>query len=173
MVTAEGRWRFGNPNVGYGGSNRWLRMSRTPANKILIALSASVLSIGLDVSLGMAQAVKPQISELPDSSIPRGCGYSLDDWKGTTLAWAPYQYEGNTQPNNLLMSIDGEVRELPINSRSENHISAYDGRYYVDIRTPRWKRVGSELSQARATLLLRNTKAYIEANIVVRASQGC
>lgn len=89
------------------------------------------------------------------------------------LAWAPYQYEGNTQPNNLLMSIDEVVRELPINSRSENHISAYDGRYYVDIRTPSWKRVGSELSQARATLLLRNTRAYIETNIVVRASQGC
>lgn len=102
-----------------------------------------------------------------------GCSYSLDDWKGNTLAWAPYQYGGNTQPNNLLMSIDGVVRELPINSRSENHISAFDGRYYVDIRTPSWKRVGIELSQARATLLLRNTRAYIETNIAVRASQGC
>jgi hypothetical protein len=148
-------------------------MPRTTAIRILIALSTSVLSIGLDVSLGIAQAVKPQLSELPDSSIPRGCGYSLDDWKGTTLAWAPYQYEGNTQPNNLLIFIDGEVRALPINSRSESHISAYDGRYYVDIRTPSWRRVGSELSQARATLLLRNTKAYIETNIVARASQGC
>lgn len=152
---------------------RWHRMPRTIAIRILIALGTSVLSIGLDVSLGIAQAVKPQLSELPDSSIPRGCGYSLDDWKGSTLAWAPYQYEGNTQANNLVMSIDGEVRQIPINSRSENHISAYDGRYYVDIRTPSWRRVGSELSQARATLLLRNTKAYIETNIAARASQGC
>lgn len=148
-------------------------MPRTAASIMLIALSTSALSIGLNAGLGMAQAVKPQISEVPDSSIPRGCGYSLDDWKGTTLAWAPYQYEGNTQAKNLLMYIDGEPREVPINSRDENHISAYDGRYYVDIRTPRWKQVGSELSQARATLLLRNTKAYIESSIVVRASQGC
>ena len=148
-------------------------MPRTTAFRILIALSTFVPSIGLDVSLGVAQAVKPQLSELPDSSIPRGCGYSLDDWKGTTFAWAPYQYEGNTQPNNLLIFIDGQVRALPINSRSESHISAYDGRYYVDIQTSSWRRVGSELSQARATLLLRNTKAYIETNITVRASQGC
>jgi ABC-type uncharacterized transport system substrate-binding protein len=102
-----------------------------------------------------------------------GCSYSLDDWKGNMLAWAPYQYEGNTQANNLRMSIDGEVRELPINSRSDYHISAYDGRYYVDIRIPSWKRVGSELSQARATLLVRNTRTYTETNILVRASQGC
>jgi hypothetical protein len=40
-----------------------------------------------------------------------GCSYSLDDWKGNMLGWAPYQYEGNTQANNLLMSIDGEVQE--------------------------------------------------------------
>lgn len=141
--------------------------------QILIILSASALSIGLRAGLVVAQAVKPQISELPDSSIPRGCGYSLDNWYGATLAWAPYQYEGNSQSNRLLMLIDGAVREIPINSRDESHISAYDGRYYVDIRTPEWKQVGSELSQARATLLLRNTKAYIETNIIVRASQGC
>ena len=65
------------------------------------------------------------------------------------------------------------VREIPISSRGENHISAYDGRCYVDIRTPSWKRVGSELSQARATLLLRNTSAYIQTSIIARASQGC
>jgi hypothetical protein len=148
-------------------------MPRIPANQMLIFLSTYVLVASLNVGLGVTQAVKPQISELTNSSVPRGCGYSLDDWKGTTLAWAPLQYEGNTQANNLLMSIDGEVRELPINSRSENYISAYDGRYYVDIRTPIWKRVGIELSQARATLLLRNTKAYIETKIIARASQGC
>lgn len=140
---------------------------------MLITLSTFLLVSSLNANLGLSQAVKPQISELLDSSIPRGCGYSLDDWKGTTLAWAPYPYEGNTQANNLLISIDGEVRELPINSRSENHISAFDGRYYLDIRTPIWKRVASELSHARATLLLRNTKAFVETKIVVRASKGC
>ena len=140
---------------------------------MLITLSTFLLVSSLNANLGLSQAVKPQISELLDSSIPRGCGYLLDDWKGTTLAWAPYPYEGNTQANNLLISIDGEVRELPINSRSENHISAFDGRYYLDIRTPIWKRVASELSHARATLLLRNTKAFVETKIVVRASKGC
>ena len=144
---------------------------KTGWTSILFLLIA--LSTVTKTAVGQAQAIKPQISALPDSSLPMGCSYSLDDWKGNMLGWAPYQYEGNTQANNLLMSIDGEVRELPISSRSENHISAYDGRYYVDIRTPSWKRVGSELSQARATLLLRNTRAYIETNILVRASQGC
>jgi hypothetical protein len=148
-------------------------MPSTTAIKMLVVLSAASLSLGLNVSSVRSQAVKPQISELPDALIPRGCSYSLDDWKGTALAWAPYQYEGSTQANNLLMFIDGEVRELPISSRGENHISAYDGRYYVDIRTPSWKRVGSELSQARATLLLRNTNAYIQTVIIARASQGC
>jgi hypothetical protein len=131
------------------------------------------LSTGTTTAVSQAQALKPKLSALPDSLLPMGCSYSLDDWKGNMLAWAPYQYEGNTQANNLRMSIDGEVRELPINSRSDYHISAYDGRYYVDIRIPSWKRVGSELSQARATLLVRNTRTYTETNILVRASQGC
>ena len=150
-----------------------LRMSRTPASNVFISLGATLLYVGFNVGFGIAQAVKPQVSELPASSIPRGCSYSLDNWKGAMLAWAPYQYEGNSQANTLLMSIDGEVRDIPIISRDQNHISAYDGMYYVDIRTPRWKQVGAELSQARAILLLRNTKAYVEINIVVRASQGC
>jgi hypothetical protein len=140
---------------------------------MVFAISATIFSIGFSSGLGVAQAVKPYISELPDSSIPRGCGYSLDDWKGTTVGWAPYQYESNTQANYLFMTIDGKVRELPINSRDENHILAYDGRYYLHIQTPKWKRVGIELSQARANLLLRNTKAYVETSIVVRASKGC
>jgi hypothetical protein len=148
-------------------------MPSTKTIKMLVVLSAAILSLGLNVSSVRSQAVKPQISELPDALIPRGCSYSLDDWKGATLAWAPYQYESSAQANNLLMFIDGEVREIPISSRGENHISAYDGRYYVDIRTPSWKRVGSELSQARATLLLRNTSAYIQTSIIARASQGC
>lgn len=148
-------------------------MLKTSASRTLRLLFSTALIAVCEASVSQAQTIKPQISALPDSSLPMGCSYSLDDWKGNMLAWAQYQYEGNTQPNNLLMSIDGVVRELPINSRSENHISAYDGRYYVDIRTPSWKRVGSELSQARATLLLRYTRAYIETNIVVRASQGC
>jgi hypothetical protein len=85
-------------------------MSRTTLTKMLLALSAIVFSFGLNGRSGMAQAVKPQISELPDSSIPRGCSYSLDDWKGTTLAWAPCQYQGNTYANNLLLFVDGELR---------------------------------------------------------------
>jgi len=139
----------------------------------MVNVLATVLIVGSEASGCQAQAIKPQISALPVSSLPMGCSYSLDDWKENTLAWAAYQYEANTQPSNLLMSIDGVVRELPINSRSDDHITAFDGRYYVDIRTPNWKRVGSELSQSRATLLLRNTRAYIETIIVVRASQGC
>ena len=141
--------------------------------KIRVVLSAAVLSLGLSTSSGRSQAVKPQISEFLDALISIGCRYSLDDWKGTTLAWAPCQYEGKTQVNNLLIFIDGEDREFPIGSRGVNHISTYDGRCYVYIRTPSWKRVGSELSQARATLLLRNTSAYIQTFIIARASQGC
>jgi hypothetical protein len=141
--------------------------------QLLIFSIAILVFASLNAGQGLVQAVKPQISELPGSSMPRGCSYSLDDWKGVTLALAPYQYEGNPHANNLLMVIDGEIREVPINSRDESHISAYDGRYYVDIRTPRWKRVGSELSQAKATLLLKDTKAFIETKIIARASQGC
>ena len=148
-------------------------MLRISSVRALLTFALIALSAGTKPAVSQAQAIKPQISSLPDFALPRGCSYSLDDWRGNTLAWAPYQYEGNTQANNLVMSIDGDVRELPINSRSENHISAYDGTYYVDIRTPSWNRVGGELSQARATLLLRNTRAYVESNVVVRASQGC
>jgi hypothetical protein len=148
-------------------------MSISSTKQLFISSIAILGFASLNAGQGLVQAVKPQISELPGSSMPRGCGYSLDDWKGVTLVWAPYQYEGNSQAINLLMVIDGEIRELPINSRDESRISAYDGRYYVDIRTPKWKRVDSELSQAKATLLVRDTKAFIETKIIARASQGC
>ena len=148
-------------------------MPISSTKQLLISFFAILVFASLDAGQGLVQAVKPQISELHGSSIPRGCGYSLDDWKGVTLVWAPYQYKGNPQANNLLMVIDGEIREVPINSRDENHISAYDGRYYVDIRTPKWKRVDSELLQTKATVLLRDTKASVDTKIIARASQGC
>jgi hypothetical protein len=72
-----------------------------------------------------------------------------------------------------LIAVDGAVRRLPINSRSKDHISAADGTYYIDIRTPAWSQVGMELSQARATLTLRNTRTYTETHLIVRASEGC
>ena len=120
-----------------------------------------------------AQAIKPQLSELPSFSVPMGCGYSLDDWRGTVIGWAPIGQPENTDENKLLLSIDGEVRAIAINSRSEDHISAYDGRYYIEIQTPNWRQTGSELSDAKATIKIRNTSAFTETNLIVRASQGC
>ncbi len=140
---------------------------------ILLVLSAAALSTCFLMDDAAAKAVKPQISTLPEASIPRGCGYSLDDWKRPTLAWAPYPYASNAQTKGLLMAIDGAVREIPISSRNEQHITAHDSRYDVDIRTPQWKRVDTELFQARATLLLRDTTAHTATNIIVRAAQGC
>jgi hypothetical protein len=121
-----------------------------------------------------SQAVKPQISALPDSVMPLGCSYTVDDWRGTLLLWAPYSaFHHSSEKPELLIAVDGAVQRLPINSRSMDHISASDGTYYVDIRTPAWNRVGMELSQARATLTLRNTRAYTETRLIVRASEGC
>ncbi|MFN4867045.1 MAG: hypothetical protein ACK5GZ_12100 [Cyanobium sp.] len=114
------------------------------------------------------------MSALPDSALPRGCSYTLDDWRGTQLLWAPYTaFHNSSEQPELLIAVDGAVRRLAINSRSKDHISAYDGTYYVDIRTPAWSRVDLELSQARATLTLRNTRAYSESRLILRASEGC
>ncbi|MEA5444187.1 hypothetical protein [Cyanobium gracile] len=148
-------------------------MAMIPTTAILLVLSTTVLSMGSLVGIAAANAVKPQISTLPEASIPRGCGYSLDDWRRSTLAWAPYPYASKPQAKGLLMAIDGVVREIPISSRDERHITAHDGRYEVDIWTPQWKRVDTELFQARATLLLRDTTAHTATNIIVRAAQGC
>jgi hypothetical protein len=149
-------------------------MAIIPTTAILLALSATALSTGFLMGAAAAKAVKPQISMLPEDSIPRGCGYSLDDWRRSTLAWAPYPYASDPKAKGLLiMMIDGAIREMPLSSRNESHITAHDSRYDVDIRTPQWKRVDTELFQARATLLLRDTKAHTATNIIVRASQGC
>ncbi len=149
------------------------RLAIIPTTAILLALSATALSTGFLMGDAAAKAVKPQISTLPEASIPRGCGYSLDDWRRSTLAWAPYPYATNAQGKGLLMAIDGAVRDIPITSRNEQHITAHSSRYDVDIRTPQWKRVDAELFQARATLLLRDTTAHTATNIIVRAAQGC
>jgi hypothetical protein len=140
----------------------------------LAALAAGALVSGLGGAPLRSQAVKPRLSALPDSVMPRGCSYTVDDWRGTLLLWAPYSaFHHSSEQPELLIAVDGAVRRLAINSRSNDHISAYDGTFYVDIRTPEWSRVGMELSQARATLTLRNTPAYTETRLIVRASQGC
>jgi hypothetical protein len=140
----------------------------------LTAMAVGVLVSNLWGTPLSAQAVKPQLSALPDSALPRGCSYTLDDWRGTQLLWAPYTaFHNSSEQPELLIAVDGAVRRLAINSRSKDHISAYDGTYYVDIRTPAWSRVDLELSQARATLTLRNTRAYSESRLILRASEGC
>jgi hypothetical protein len=140
----------------------------------LAAFAAGALVSGLVGTPLRGQAVKPQLSALPDSVMPRGCSYTVDDWRGTLLLWAPYSaFHSNSEQPELLIAVDGVVRRLAISSRSNDHITAYDGTYQVDLRTPSWNRVGIELSQARATLILRNTRAYTETRLIVRASEGC
>jgi hypothetical protein len=140
----------------------------------LATLAAGAFLSGWSALPLWSQAVKPQISALPDSVMPLGCSYTVDDWRGTLLLWAPYTaFHNSSEQPELLIAVDGAVRRLAINSRSKDHISAYDGAYYVDIRTPAWSRVGMELSQAKATLTLRNTRAYTETRLIVRASEGC
>lgn len=143
-------------------------------NKPMLGLLIAAALTGLCLSMAAkAQAVKPRISPLPEYSRPRGCSYSIDDWRGSMLLWAPYQYADNNQENNLLIVIDDQIRSIPINSRGNNYIAAYDGTYYVDVRADRWNRVGSELRQSRAILMVRNTRSYAETSIVARASEGC
>jgi hypothetical protein len=139
---------------------------------VLLKFGLTTLALTLFVQItALSQAVKPQISAIDNSTLPRGCSYSLDDWKGNTLAWAPYQ--ASPESGGILMSIDGERKEIPINSRSDEAISAYDGQYYVEVQTPIWKEIGSELRTAKAVLAVKNTRSYTETKLVVRASQGC
>lgn len=120
----------------------------------------------------LSQAVKPQISTLNSSKIPRGCSYTLDDWKGNLLVWAPYLALSDS--GNLLISIDGKIKAIPINQgRDDGRISAFDGKYYVEVHTPKWKQTGSELRNSRATFKVINTHAHTETKLIVRASQGC
>lgn len=140
----------------------------------LTALAVVALVCSLQGRPLWGQAVKPQLSALPDSVPPRGCSTTLDDWRGSQLLWAP----PTTSPKSsdqaeILIAVDGAVRRLAINSRSSSHLSATEGTYSVDIRTPTWKRVDMELSQARATLTLRNTRTKTETRVILRASQGC
>jgi hypothetical protein len=140
----------------------------------LTALAVVALVCSLQGRPLWGQAVKPQLSALPDSVPPRGCSTTLDDWRGSQLLWAP----PTTSPKSsdqaeILIAVDGAVRRLAINSRSSSHLSATEGTYSVDIRTPTWKRVDMELSQVRATLTLRNTRTKTETRVILRASQGC
>jgi len=142
-----------------------------------IKASAS-FSIGILVMISaphptFAQGIKPKISWLPDSAIPMGCSLIIDDWKGNAIAWAPYSFQSNQDDTGLVMHIDGKTREIPINHYSERMLSAYDGKYYIEISTPQWSQVGAELAHAKATAKIRNTAAYTETHIIARAARGC
>ena len=121
----------------------------------------------------LAQAIKPKISWLPDSSIPMGCSLIIDDWKGNAIAWAPYSFQSSQDGRGLVMQIDGETRELPINHYSERILSAYDGKYYIEISTPQWSQAGGELAHAKTNMKIRNTAVYTETHIIARSSRGC
>jgi len=120
-----------------------------------------------------AEAIKPKISWLQHSSIPMGCSLIVDDWRGNALAWAPYSSQNNKNERGLIMQIDGETREIPINHYSEKVLSAYDGKYYIEISTPQWAQAAAELAQAKANIKVRNTAAYSETYITARAAKGC
>ena len=140
----------------------------------LTALAVVALVCSLQGRPLWGQAVKPQLSALPDSVPPRGCSTTLDDWRGSQLLWAPPTASPKSSDQaELLIAVDGAVRRLAINSRSSSHLSATERTYSVDIRTPTWKRVDMELSQARATLTLRNTRTNTDTRVILRASQGC
>jgi hypothetical protein len=87
--------------------------------KGLAVFAAGTLVGGLVGMPLMGQAVKPQLSALPDSVMPRGCSYTVGDWRGTLLLWAPYAaFHNNNEQPELLIAVDGVVRRLAINSRS-------------------------------------------------------
>ncbi len=114
----------------------------------LTALAVVALVCSLQGRPLWGQAVKPQLSALPDSVLPRGCSTTLDDWRGSQLLWAPptASHKSSDQAE-LLIAVDGAVRRLAINSRSSSHLSATERTYSVDICTPTWKRVDMELSR--------------------------
>ena len=39
-------------------------------------------------------------------------------------------------------------------------LSAYDGKYYIEISTAQWSQAGLELAHARGNRKIRNTTAY-------------
>jgi hypothetical protein len=114
----------------------------------LTALAVVALVCSLQGRPLWGQAVKPQLSALPDSVLPRGCSTTLDDWRGSQLLWAPPTASPKSSDQaELLIAVDGAVRRLAINSRSSSHLSATEGTYSVDICTLTWKRVDMELSR--------------------------
>jgi hypothetical protein len=114
----------------------------------LTALAVVALVCSLQGRPLWGQAVKPQLSALPDSVLPPGCSTTLDDWRGSQLLWAPPTASPKSSDQaELLIAVDGAVRRLAINSRSSSHLSATEGTYSVDICTPTWKRVDMELSR--------------------------
>jgi hypothetical protein len=114
----------------------------------LTALAVVALVCSLQGRPLWGQAVKPQLSALPDSVLPPGCSTTLDDWRGSQLLWAPPTASPKSSDQaELLIAVDGAVRRLAINSRSSSHLSATERTYSVDIRTPTWKRVDMELSR--------------------------
>jgi len=114
----------------------------------LTALAVVALVCSLQGRPLWGQAVKPQLSALPDSVLPRPCSTTLDDWRGSQLLWAPPTASPKSSDQaELLIAVDGAVRRLAINSRSSSHLSATERTYSVDIRTPTWKRVDMELSR--------------------------
>lgn len=138
----------------------------------VFTVTGALVSAGLALPV-WSSAVKPRLSALPDSLMPRGCSYTVDDWKGSQLVWAPYPAQRDISLP-ALVAIDGSVRRLRINGLNDDYLSAYDGTYYIDVRTEKWTRVGEwSLRQARAIMTIRNTKAYVESKLIVRASQGC
>jgi len=114
----------------------------------LTALAVVALVCSLQGRPLWGQAVKPQLSALPDSVLPPGCSTTLDDWRGSQLLWAPPTASPKSSDQaELLIAVDGAVRRLAINSRSSSHLSATEGTYSVDICTPTWKWVDMELSR--------------------------
>jgi len=122
----------------------------------------------------VAQAIKPQLSIVPQAYTEPGCSTSIDDWRGNLLTWRKAtQFQDGSLQLSLLMNIDGKVRSIPITSETANATTAYDGKYFVNITLVSKIRDAPELSQSKAVISIKNTNAYTETSVIGRYSSGC
>jgi len=116
----------------------------------------------------VSQTKKPQVSPIDPSTIPSGCSYTLSDWKGNTLLWAPASYDSK----NLIIRIDGKTRKVPF-TRNDQQIIASSEEYNIQITNQEWKEAGYETSTAKAILSVIHTETNTQTQLIAKAIAGC
>jgi hypothetical protein len=112
-----------------------------------------------------------QLAPMEWSNLPRGCSfYFAESDESQPLVWATFPIEDVTN-SKVIINVDGEKRELGVNTYEDLKIVSGDNEYQLIISMENWRQTGYEMAQSISTIRVKNLNNSYQVTGI--AKRGC